>query len=217
MAKAKKKMKAKVKKVKKLKPVKAAKKAKAVKPAKKQKPAPKEKISKKTADVKKGRKGKKFVPPTPRLRLKINRSPLIEIKSGTVATNLGAKDVPAALTASQIQKFREILTQKQNELSLIVHKKKEEEIEDITSGDEADVATRSVEKEMLFELTDNENQILEMVDSALRKIEKGIYGRCESCQKPIGKMRLEVMPWARYCIQCQALQEVTPTETPASF
>lgn len=164
--------------------------------------------------VKKGPKGKLIkIKPVVRRR-KVSLSPLVEIKAKPVVS-LHSKDVPAALTDSQIQKFREILTVKRDELSKIVHKKKEEEIEDINTGDEADVATRSVEKEMLFELTDNENQTLEMVEAALRRIEKGVFGRCESCRKPIGKMRLEVMPWARYCIQCQAQQEVAPMEGPA--
>lgn len=124
-----------------------------------------------------------------------------------------ATKVPAAassdggkLTDSQIQKFREVLTQKRDDLLAVVQRKKEQEIGigDIEVGDEADIATRSVEKEMLFELTDSEKQTLDMIEAALRKMEKGVYGRCESCQKGIPRMRLDVMPWARYCIQCQS-------------
>ena len=61
----------------------------------------------------------------------------------------------------------------------------EQEIEDMEVGDEADIATRSVEKEMLFELTDSEKQTLDMVEAALRKMEKGVYGTCESCHRGI--------------------------------
>ena len=117
------------------------------------------------------------------------------------------------LSASEIQKFREILTQKQDDLSEIVHRKKEEQEfqqEDPEIGDEADIATRSVEKEILFDITDSEKQNLDGIEAALRKIEKGVFGRCESCQRTIPRLRLEVMPWARYCIQCQAKNE-TPS------
>jgi DnaK suppressor protein len=115
------------------------------------------------------------------------------------------------LSASEVQKFRDILAQKLEELSEIVHRKKEEQEfqqEEPEIGDEADIATRSVEKELLFDITDSEKQNLDGIEAALRKIEKGVFGRCESCQKTIPRLRLEVMPWARYCIQCQARNEV---------
>lgn len=44
------------------------------------------------------------------------------------------------------------------------------------------------------------------IDSALRSIEKGQYGTCERCGKPIEAERLEVKPDATLCIACQ--QEV---------
>jgi DnaK suppressor protein len=114
------------------------------------------------------------------------------------------------LSASEINKLRESLAQKQEELSEIVHRKKEEQEfqqEEPEIGDEADIATRSVEKELLFDITDAEKQNLDGIEAALRKIEKNVYGRCESCQRTIPRLRLEVMPWARYCISCQAKNE----------
>ena len=119
------------------------------------------------------------------------------------------------LSDAQIQKFRDFLTQKRDELLTVVQRKKEQEIQvgEIEIGDEADIATRSVEKEMLFELTDSEKQTLDMIEAALRKIEKGVYGRCESCHKNISRGRMEVMPWARYCIRCQAENEVPTNES----
>lgn len=115
------------------------------------------------------------------------------------------------LSATEIQKFRDILTQKQEELSEVVHRKKEEQEfqqEEPEIGDEADIATRSVEKELLFDITDSEKQTLDRIEAALRKIEKGVYGRCESCGRTIPRQRLEVMPWARYDIGCQTRNEV---------
>ena len=115
------------------------------------------------------------------------------------------------LSSAEVQKFRDLLTEKQEELSDVVHRKKEEQEfqqEDPDIGDEADIATRSVEKELLFDITDSEKQNLDKIEAALRKIEKDAYGRCESCQKTIPRLRLEVMPWARYCINCQSQNEV---------
>lgn len=117
------------------------------------------------------------------------------------------------LRSPEIQKFRELLTQKRDELLAIVQRKKEQELQETSEvGDEADIATQSVEKEILFELTDVEKQTLDKVEAALLKMEKGVYGVCESCQRPILRMRLGIMPWARYCVNCQAEQDVPPSE-----
>jgi DnaK suppressor protein len=145
-------------------------------------------------------------------RARVKKGPVIRT---IVRTAIGSRPTRAAeekpLTAAEIQKFRDILTEKQEELSEIVHRKKEEQEfqqEEPEIGDEADIATRSVEKEILFDITDSEKQTLDKIEAALRKIEKGVFGRCESCQKTIPRLRLEVMPWARYCINCQSRNEV---------
>lgn len=118
------------------------------------------------------------------------------------------------MSNSEVQKMRDVLTVKRDELLAVVQRKKEQEmpIGEVEIGDEADIATRSVEKEMLFELTDSEKQTVDMIEAALRRMEKGVYGRCESCQRVIPRLRLEVMPWARYCIQCQSEMEVPSGE-----
>lgn len=71
-------------------------------------------------------------------------------------------------------------------------------------GDEADAATQSAERELQFELSDNERQTLDAVEAALRKITTGTYGLCESCRSKIAVPRLKAIPHARYCISCQA-------------
>ncbi len=142
-------------------------------------------------------------------------------KVKTILTLSKQPKVPAAgkvnpLTENQINQFREILTQKRDDLLDIVERKKKEEENFESSidvaGDEADIATQSVEKEMLYELTDTEKQTLDMIEDALVKVDRGMYGRCESCQNLIPYLRLDVMPWARYCIQCQSEQEVPSAE-----
>jgi RNA polymerase-binding transcription factor DksA len=51
---------------------------------------------------------------------------------------------------------------------------------------------------------------LDQIEAALRKIDKGTYGACESCRNAIGKARLEALPFARYCISCQNSSETAP-------
>ncbi len=70
-------------------------------------------------------------------------------------------------------------------------------------GDVADVASGAFEKELLYELNDNERQMLEQIEYALKKIDHGTYGTCQICGKPIPATRLKAMPVARLCVPCQ--------------
>ena len=71
----------------------------------------------------------------------------------------------------------------------------------------ADMATDNFDREFTLGLASNEQQSLNLIDVALRKIEDGTYGACENCSKPIPLKRLNAMPHAPLCIKCQELQE----------
>lgn len=71
-------------------------------------------------------------------------------------------------------------------------------------GDVADVASGAFEKELLYELNDNERQMLEDIEYTLKKIDHGTYGTCENCGKPIPATRLKALPVARLCVPCQS-------------
>lgn len=105
--------------------------------------------------------------------------------------------------------YEKKLLEMREDLVNLVHQKQEQ---DLTAepevGDEADAASQSAERELLFELSDNERQTLDAIEAALRKIETGSYGVCEGCTKTIPAPRLKAIPMARYCIQCQARFEI---------
>lgn len=71
----------------------------------------------------------------------------------------------------------------------------------------ADMATDNFDREFLLSLATNEQQSLNMIDVALRKMDEGTYGICEECSKAISQKRLVAMPHARLCIKCQELEE----------
>ncbi len=71
----------------------------------------------------------------------------------------------------------------------------------------ADMATDNFDREFTLGLASNEQQSLNMIDNALRRIEEGTYGNCEECSKAIPQKRLMAMPHARLCIKCQELEE----------
>jgi DnaK suppressor protein len=73
--------------------------------------------------------------------------------------------------------------------------------------DPADMAANAYNKELLFSMSNNDRILLEMIDEALGRIERGDYGECVNCGEPVQEKRLEAVPWARYCLKCQDLQE----------
>jgi DnaK suppressor protein len=48
---------------------------------------------------------------------------------------------------------------------------------------------------------------LQRIDAALSRLDAGAYGTCAECGAPIGKKRLEALPWALRCTDCAAAQE----------
>lgn len=72
-----------------------------------------------------------------------------------------------------------------------------------SAQDIADRAANSYNKEFLFSQSNNERQLLQMVDGALSRIRGGTFGECISCGSEINPKRLEAVPWTRHCIQCQ--------------
>ena len=75
--------------------------------------------------------------------------------------------------------------------------------EDDSIKDLGDQATTAYTREFLFELGNGDRRLLREVLTALRKLDEGGFGECERCGEPIGEKRLEALPFARYCIECQ--------------
>jgi len=73
--------------------------------------------------------------------------------------------------------------------------------------DMVDKAETSYTKEFLLSLSDGERKQLLQIDEALKRLEHGEFGVCQSCQKEIGLKRIAVIPWTPFCIDCQEKQE----------
>ncbi len=56
-------------------------------------------------------------------------------------------------------------------------------------------------------LLEQEREKLRFLNDALRRISDGVYGICEICGKNIQEARLEVIPYAHYCIECKSKEE----------
>jgi RNA polymerase-binding protein DksA len=70
-----------------------------------------------------------------------------------------------------------------------------------------DVASATLDREIDYSLGDNSEQVLAEIDAALKRIDEGTYGVCTNCGKQIPEERLEALPWATLCIDCQRAGE----------
>jgi DnaK suppressor protein len=73
----------------------------------------------------------------------------------------------------------------------------------ITYGSQAAAASHVFEQQRDLALRDHNRQHLEAIEAALARLDAGTYGQCVSCHKPIAPGRLEALPWAALCIDCQ--------------
>jgi DnaK suppressor protein len=114
------------------------------------------------------------------------------------------------MNSKEIGELKKLLKDKQDELLKTMKNKKQVDLRESDVGDEVDTAGDSEERELLFGLTDNEKNMFDSIGSAIKKIEVGKYGLCESCSAKIPFERLKAMPYARYCIKCQPKFEKKP-------
>ena len=73
-------------------------------------------------------------------------------------------------------------------------------------GDLADQATGNNEVHIQLKLKQTDAKILQAIEEALYRMEKGTYGICRDCGEPIASARLEAIPWTRVCIACKQKQ-----------
>jgi len=105
----------------------------------------------------------------------------------------------------KLEVFKKRLEERQRELRHTMNRAAQDGRDaDLESAqDIADRAANSYNKEFLFSQSNNERQLLQMVDGALDRIREGTFGECISCGQEINAKRLEAVPWTRHCIECQ--------------
>jgi len=109
----------------------------------------------------------------------------------------------------KLDHYRKQLLAKQEEIRRMVvrseHDGREADIE--ITQDLADRAANSYTKEFLFHQSNDNRRILQLIQEALRRADDGSYGFCVECRKDVQVKRLDAVPWARHCIECQEKQE----------
>ena len=109
----------------------------------------------------------------------------------------------------QLQRYRKELLAKREELLDLVRSARASEQDggDKEAPDLGDRALSTVIRDLSYQLSAAERDIMRRIDEALDRIEKGEFGVCVECEKKMQTGRLDAVPWARHCIECQELQD----------
>ncbi len=120
-----------------------------------------------------------------------------------------AAAAPAKSLKKDNEKIRKRLLQKREELlqDLVKNREVSEETVDESAQDMADRATSAYTKEFAYSLSESDRKILLLIEEALGRLDTGTYGTCVHCSQVVQEKRIEAVPWARHCLDCQELQD----------
>ena len=106
-------------------------------------------------------------------------------------------------------RYNKLLLAKRDELLHLVREARNSEKESTGKGapDLGDRALSTVIRDLSYQLTAKERDIVRLIDLALDRMEAGTFGVCVECDAKVLKGRLDAVPWARHCIDCQELQD----------
>ena len=105
------------------------------------------------------------------------------------------------MTRSVLNKYKRMLEAKLAELSAGLHNRDEIAIE--KTPDAIDEGVFAGERELAISNLDREATLLREIHGALTRLADGSYGTCLGCDAEIKTGRLNAVPWARYCVECQ--------------
>ena len=76
-------------------------------------------------------------------------------------------------------------------------------LRDQSRGDVLDAALDNALDEINSQLAEVESRELAQIENALEQMREGRYGLCQGCEKPIPLARMQALPYAILCIECQ--------------
>ena len=109
-------------------------------------------------------------------------------------SEVNLKDIKEKLIAERENLLKKL---KENDLS----------VDDSETPDPVDLAVRNYSKNVMLAVSENDSRQLILINEALERIDDEEYGTCQNCEKEIMPKRLDAIPWARYCLDCQELVE----------
>jgi DnaK suppressor protein len=119
--------------------------------------------------------------------------------------------MPAEVSKAQIEKLEAIREKLHHDLERLeedVETAQHELAQEASQDDRiAEVARLALGRELDMSLEGNVRLLLERVEDALEAISAGTYGVCKSCGRKIAEERLEALPYAAMCVDCQRRRE----------
>lgn len=123
----------------------------------------------------------------------------------------------SVLTAKEMERYRELLIERLKEIlgnvdhieSEALRTSRQDSSGDLSSMPihMADIGSDNYEQEFALGLMDSERKIVQEIYEALKRIQNKTYGICEGTGEPIPKVRLDGIPWTRYCVQYAEMVE----------
>ncbi|MBM4126728.1 MAG: TraR/DksA family transcriptional regulator [Nitrospira sp.] len=77
-----------------------------------------------------------------------------------------------------------------------------------SARDVGDQALMDLERELGISLMEMRNRRRQSIDEALMRLHEGTYGMCAECGVEISEKRLQVVPFAKLCVECQSKEEL---------
>ena len=111
-----------------------------------------------------------------------------------------------ALQQMLIRKRQEILKEIEGSLGQSLTEDQQRRLE--SARDVGDQALMDLDRELGISLMEMRNRRRQAIDEALTRLTEGTYGICAECGVEISERRLEAVPFAKLCVECQSREEL---------
>lgn len=105
------------------------------------------------------------------------------------------------MTKANLERYRQALEQKRNEL--LMGSSDREDILIENAAEDFDRLQQQLNREVAIRNLDRESTMLKNVQAALARFDNDTFGVCLRCDEDIPEKRLNALPWAAYCVKCQ--------------
>ncbi len=154
------------------------------------------------------------------------RKPQLEIAEETAALKTTSEvDIEVPVRPKETAKEREARERRQEVLHKMLLGKRQEIIKEIeeslgqsltedqqrrleSARDVGDQALMDLERELGISLMEMRNRRRQSIDEALTRLHEGTYGICAECGIEISEKRLQAVPFAKLCVECQSRAEL---------
>ncbi len=154
--------------------------------------------------------------------------PVVKVKPAAAAVNekpVSMAVSPLAAKPKESAKEREARERRREALQHMLLRKRQEILKEIegslgqsltedqqrrleSARDVGDQALMDLDRELGISLMEMRNRRRQAIDEALTRLNEGTYGICAECGVEISERRLEAVPFAKLCVECQAREEL---------